>query len=205
MRLERQLASIPVKQRLIDGRMADFSRLSDARYRYQTEMRGRRPEQVKTFIENAARRHAGQSFSSLGHAPGLVMLSPTVEVFFGLDSLSRARRPRAPVDLSLEAPPGDADPEAGKDEIRRRNLNTLTPQRAARFIEKHLPRKARASPPSACASCWRMTCSICWRCWRLIAARPAARRGPCAGGCIRCGPISGPSRSGFRATWKPVG
>jgi len=141
LRLERQLASIPVKQRLIDGRMADFSRLSDARYRYQTEMRGRRPEQVKTFIENAARRHAGQSFSSLGHAPGLVMLSPTVEVFFGLDSLSRARRPRAPVDLSLEAPPGDADPEAGKDEIRRRNLNTLTPQRAARFIEKHLPEK----------------------------------------------------------------
>src|SRR5882672_1117358 len=47
VRLERHLAAIPVKQRLIDGRMSDFARLSDARYRYQTEIRGRRPEQVK--------------------------------------------------------------------------------------------------------------------------------------------------------------
>jgi len=32
VRLERQLAGIPTKQRLIDGRMAEFSRLSAARY-----------------------------------------------------------------------------------------------------------------------------------------------------------------------------
>jgi hypothetical protein len=141
VRLEKQLAAIPVKQRLIDGRMADFSRLSDARYRYQTEMRGRRPEQVKSFLDEAARLHAGQSFSSLAHEPGMLLLSPTVEVFFGLDSLSRPRRARVPVDLSIEAPPAEPDAEAAKDEIRRRNLNTLTPQRAARFIAKHLPEK----------------------------------------------------------------
>lgn len=141
VRLEKQLASIPVKQRLIDGRMADFSRLSDARHRYQTEMRGRRPQLVKSFLDQAARLHAGQSFSSLANEPGLQLLSPAVEVFFGLDSLSRPRRQRTPVDLSIEAPPAEGDAEAAKDEIRRRNLNTLTPQRAARFVEKHLPAK----------------------------------------------------------------
>jgi hypothetical protein len=141
VRLEKQLAAIPVKQRLIDGRMADFSRLSAARYRYQTEMRGRQSEQVKAFLDQAARLHAGQSFSRLADEPGMRLLSPVVEVFFGLDSLSRPRRQRAPVDLSIEAPPAEPDAEAAKDEIRRRNLNTLTPQRAARFIEKHLPAK----------------------------------------------------------------
>jgi hypothetical protein len=139
--LERQLAAIPVKQRLIDGRMSDFARLSDARYRYQTEMRGRRPEQVKAYLDAAALLHAGKSFGDLASEPGMTLLSPTVEVFFGSDSLSRARRLRAMVDLTLEAPPIGADSEAANDEIRRRNLNVLNPQRAARFIEKHLPAK----------------------------------------------------------------
>ena len=138
--LERQLAAIPVKQRLIDGRMSDFARLSAARYRYQTEMRGRRPEQVKAYLDEAARIHAGKSFADLAGEPGMTAL-PAVEVFFGSDSLSRARRQRAAVDLTLEAPPENADAEAAKDEIRRRNLNILTPQRAARFIERHLPAK----------------------------------------------------------------
>ncbi len=141
VRLERQLAAIPVKQRLIDARIADFSRLSEARYRYQTEMRGHRPEQVKAYLAEAASRHAGQSFSELAHQPGLPLLSPAVEVFFGLDSLARPRRPRAAVDLAVDAPPAEPDAEAAKDEIRRRNLNTLTPQRAARFVAKHLPAK----------------------------------------------------------------
>jgi hypothetical protein len=141
VRLERQLASIPVKQRLIDGRMSDFARLSDARYRYQTEMRGRRPEQVKAYLDEAARLHVDRSFGDLASEPGMTLLSPTVEVFFGSDSLSRARRQRATVDLTLEAPPTGADSEAANDEIRRRNLNVLNPQRAARFIEKHLAAK----------------------------------------------------------------
>jgi hypothetical protein len=141
VRLDRQLASIPVKQRLIDGRMAEFSRLSAARYSYQTEMRGARPEQVKAYLDEAARAHAGRSFSDLAGEPGMTLLSPVVEVFFGADSLSRPRRPRPAVDLSFEQRDSANDPDAAREEIRRRNLSVLTPQRAVRFIEKHLPAK----------------------------------------------------------------
>lgn len=139
IRLEKQLASIPVKQRLIDGRMADFSLLSAARYRYQTEMRGRRPEQVKAYMDKASIDHRGQSFADLADEPGMELLSPYAEVYYGADSLATARRARSQVDLSFNAAPSEPDATAGKDEIRRRNLNVLTPQRAARFIEKHLP------------------------------------------------------------------
>lgn len=141
VRLERQLAAIPVKQRLIDGRMAEFSGLSAARYTYQTEMRGRRPEQVKTYLDEAARLHSGRSFADLSTEPGMNLMSPMTEVFFGADSLSRPRRLRLPVNLGFEKPSASTDPDAAKDEIRRRNLNVLTPQRAARFIERHLPAK----------------------------------------------------------------
>lgn len=138
IRLERHIAAIPVKQRLIDGRMADFSRLSAARYRYQTEMRGRRPEQVKAYLDAAAAMYAGTSFASLAREEGMPLLSPTVETYFGTDSLSRPRRPRPPVDLTLEVSTLDGDSEAAADEIRRRNLSLLTPQRAARFVETNL-------------------------------------------------------------------
>ena len=140
-KLERQLAGIPVKQRLIDGRMADFSRLSAARYRYQTEMRGRRPEQVKAYLDAASSACAGKSFSELANEPGMPLLSPEVEVVFGRDALSRPRTQRLPVDLSVSEAANNSDPEAAKDEIRRRNLNVLTPQRAAKFVERHLPVK----------------------------------------------------------------
>jgi len=141
IRLDRHLASIPNKQRLIDGRMADFSRLSASRYRYQTELRGRRPEQVKSYLDAAAALHAGKSFAELAHEPGMPLLSPGVEVIFGRDSLSRPRNVRPPVDLSLAELRNESNPEAAKDEIRRRNLNVLTPQRAAKFVEQHLPEK----------------------------------------------------------------
>jgi hypothetical protein len=141
VRLERQLAQIPVKQRIIDGRMAEFSRLSAARYTYQTEMRGRRPEQVKVYLDAAGRCYSGRSFADLAGESGMNLLSPGVEVYFGTDSLSRPRRQRPAVDLSFAQTESEPDPEAAKDEIRRRNLNVLTPQRAVRFIEQHLPAK----------------------------------------------------------------
>jgi len=141
VRLERYLAAIPLKQRLIDGRMADFSRLSAARYHYQTEMRGRRPEQVKTYMDGAAQAYTGGTFAALSHEPGMPLLSPVVEVFFGADSLSRPRRQRLPVDLTLEMSSLEGASETATDEIRRRNLNVLTPQRAARFVERHMPAK----------------------------------------------------------------
>jgi len=121
--------------------MSDFARLSDARYRYQTEMRGRKPEQVKAYMDRAAQLHAEKSFADLAAEPGMVLLSPTVEVFYGPDSLARTRRQRAAIDLALLAPPDNGDAEAAKDEIRKRNLNILNPQKAARFVEKHLPAK----------------------------------------------------------------
>jgi hypothetical protein len=141
VRLDRQLAAIPVKQRLIDGRMGEFSQLSAARYTYQTEMRGRQPGQVKAYLDEASRIHSSQSFADLACESGMSLLSPVAEVFFGTDSLSRPRRQRPPVNLNFEKLSSESDPDAAKDEIRRRNLNVLTPQRAARFIERHLPAK----------------------------------------------------------------
>jgi hypothetical protein len=140
-KLCRLLAAIPAKQRIIDGRMSDFARLSAARYRYQTEMRGRRPDQVKAYLDEAARLHAGNSFASLADEPGMELSAAGVEVFFGADSLSRPRRQRLPVDLDLAPPPENADADAAKEEIRRRNLDILTPQRAARFVERCLSAK----------------------------------------------------------------
>ncbi len=141
LKLERQLAAIPVKQRLIDGRMADFAKLSDARHRYQTEMRGRRPEQVKAYLDDASRLHAGKSFASLASEPGMTLLSPKVDIFFGTDCLAPARRRRQGINLDLAAPPEASDSDTANQEIRRHNLNILTPQRAVRFVEKHLPAK----------------------------------------------------------------
>src|SRR5205823_4309622 len=69
-RLERSIAGISSKQSIIDARIAEFSRLSAARYRYQTEMRGRRPELVKRYLEAADEEHASQSFADLVNLPG---------------------------------------------------------------------------------------------------------------------------------------
>lgn len=45
------------------------------------------------------------------------------------------------MDLSVSEAADNSDPEAATDEIRLRNLNVLTPQRAAKFVERHLPAK----------------------------------------------------------------
>lgn len=138
--LERGLAAIPNKQRLIDGRMADFSRLSSQRHHYQTQIRGRRPEQVKGYLAAADRAHAGQSFADLARLPGMELLSPEVEFLFGHDALARPRRAKVPVALGVTAPPAADDIFAAQDLIRRVNLNVVTPQRAGRFIAAHLPK-----------------------------------------------------------------
>ena len=139
--LERGLAAIPTKQRIIDGRMADFSRLSAQRYRYQTEIRGRRPEQVKAHMQEADTRYAGQSFANLANESGLPLLSAEVALRFGSDALYRPRRVRPPVDLSVIAAPEGPDALDAQELIRQRNLDAITPQRAGRFIEEHLPTK----------------------------------------------------------------
>ena len=138
-RLERALAGLSVEQRIIDARIADFSRLSAARYRYQTEMRGRRPELVKAYLKAADEKHSGQSFADLANEPGMALLCPLVEFYFGQDALSRPRRARPPVDLQLGKPVAAGDSLDALERIRRQNLYVVTPQRAGRFIERHLP------------------------------------------------------------------
>lgn len=141
LRLGRELAAIPSKQQIIDGRMADFSRLSAQRYRYQTEMRGRRPEQVKAYLDGAAALHEGRRFSDLERESGMPLLCPHVGVYFGAISFASARRARAPVSLVLEPVADIGDTLTAQDIIRRHNLYVVTPQRAARFVTQRLPEK----------------------------------------------------------------
>jgi len=139
-RLDRELGGLPSKQRIVDGRVADFSRLSAQRYRYQTEIRGRRPEQVKEYLQAAAEKYAGLSFADLAKEPGMRLLSPEVEVYFGRASLyRRARNTKLPVDLTMTDAPRLGDPFDVQELIRRRNRTAITPQRAARLIEARLP------------------------------------------------------------------
>ena len=42
------------------------------------------------------------------------------------------------MNLDLQTPPAAGDSATANEEIRRRNLDVLTPQRAVRFIEKHV-------------------------------------------------------------------
>lgn len=139
-RLERLLSTIPSKQRLIDGRMADFSRLSAQRYRYQTELRGRRPEQVKEYLDKANTQYTGKRFADLGREPGMALLVPSVALHFGTDALASVRRARPPVSLAVETRSTDSEEDAldAQDAIRRANLYVIAPQRAARFLDYHL-------------------------------------------------------------------
>lgn len=139
--LERRVIGIPAKQRSVDGRIADFSKLSAQRYKYQTEIRGRRPEQVKEYMKAVNETEANRSFTTLAAMPGMPFLSPEVEIYFGMASLALPRKVRPPVDLSLEVAPVIGDSAEAQEIIRRRNLYALTPLRAGRFIESHLQEK----------------------------------------------------------------
>lgn len=138
--LERAVAAIPSKQRIIDGRMADFSRLSAQRYRYQTEMRGRRPEQVKAYMDGAARAHAGRRFADLEREEGLPLLCVHVAVRFGVGSLAPGRKARMSVRLDLDKPTegGEESSLEAQEAIRRHNLHRIAPQRALRFLENRV-------------------------------------------------------------------
>ncbi len=137
-RLERALASIRAKAEIIDARVASFNRLSAQRYRYQTEMRGKRPEQVKAFMQAANAQFAGQRFSDIEDQAEFALLCPEVELYFGAESLARARRSRTAVDLNIcEAAPGDSFD--AQEIIRQRSLYAVTPNRAARLVERLLP------------------------------------------------------------------
>lgn len=143
--LEHRLAAIRLVADAIDARMASFNQLSQQRYRYQTELRGRRPEIVKAYCDAINATHEGTRLAALREtAPDFTPLVPEVRFFFGIESLARTRRAKAPADLTFG---GDS---AGRGEsaedtlaaLRERQRLALTPQRAARLVARLLPEKS---------------------------------------------------------------
>ncbi len=142
-RLERSLGGIRAKAELIDARIASFNKLSAQRYRYQTEMRGRRPELVKAYLAAANAEFAGRRFADTSVAAEFQLLCPEAEIYFGTESLARARHARPNVNLLLGEPPPEGDALDGQTLIRQHCLYAITPNRAARFIERFLPERGQ--------------------------------------------------------------
>lgn len=138
VRLEKDLSGLKRRADAIDLRMAAFNRLSQQRYRYQTELRGRKPELVKAYCQAVNQAHAGARFSDLvGTPPDFPALCLDVKFYYGTDSLHKPRRTKAPVDLSFA--PGQADKQNEEDVLatwKERQRLALTPQRAARLVSK---------------------------------------------------------------------
>jgi len=140
--LEHRLAAIRLVADAIDARMASFNQLSQQRYRYQTELRGRRPEIVKAYCDAINAAHDGGRLSALRETPpDFSPLIPEVKCFFGTDSLARVRRHKSPADLTFgrETPDPDESAEETLAAMRERQRLALTPQRAARLVAKLLP------------------------------------------------------------------
>lgn len=146
-RLERDLAGLKRRADAIDLRMAAFNRLSQQRYRYQTELRGRRPELIKAYCDAVNASHAGARFSEL-HAK-VADFSPLcleTRFFFGTESLYKPRRTKTPVDLTFGI--SSAQKQTEDDVLaawKERQRLALTPQRAARLVAKLLPAKGDAA------------------------------------------------------------
>ena len=142
--LETRLSSIRLVADAIDARMAGFNQLSQQRYRYQTELRGRRPEIIKAYCEALNHEHAGSRLSQLKDVePDFTPLVPEVRFYYGSSSLARTRRMKTPADLSFG---GIRDREGDEQDalaaLRERQRLALTPQRAARLITRMLPERA---------------------------------------------------------------
>ena len=144
--LEHRLSAIRLVADAIDARMASFNQLSQQRYRYQTELRGRRPEIVKAYCDAINAAHEGTRLAALRDAePDFTPLVPEMKCFFGIESLARTRRAKAPADLSFG---GDAEDRAEAEDdtlaaLRERQRLALTPQRAARLVARLLPEKSK--------------------------------------------------------------
>jgi hypothetical protein len=149
--LERSLGGLGDIARAIDERMAAFNRLSQQRYRYQTEVRGRRPELVKAYCEAINAAHNGAHFRDLSNMPAdFKPLCPEVKLFFGTGALWKGRNRRPPVDLKFNA--GRATPEdeaSALEAMRQRQRLALTPMRAARLVSKMLPGKKASAGTDA--------------------------------------------------------
>ncbi|MCB1226210.1 MAG: hypothetical protein KDK99_10400 [Verrucomicrobiales bacterium] len=147
VQLERDLAGLKRRAEAIDLRMAAFNRLSQQRYRYQTELRGRRPELVKAYCEALNEDLGGRRFAELrGDEPDFTPRCPEVRFFFGTASLYRPRRVKTAVDLSFttggEARQSEEDVLAAWKE---RQRLALTPARAARLVARLLEKKGESA------------------------------------------------------------
>jgi hypothetical protein len=136
--LERRLASIRLVADAIDARMAGFNRLSQQRYAYQTELRGRRPEIVKAYCDAVNGQHAGAKLSSLRDAEAdFQPFVPEMKCFFGIESLARKRGVRGEADLSFtQTERNEQDEDDTVAAFQERQRLALTPQRAARLVAR---------------------------------------------------------------------
>ncbi len=146
-RLERDLGGLKRRAEAIDLRMAAFNRLSQQRYRYQTELRGRRPELVKAYCDAINAAYAGRRFSDFsGGEPDFTPRCVETRFYFGTESLYRPRRSKMPVDLTFGQSGTNRQSE---DDVlaawKERQRLALTPQRAARLVAKLLPSKGAST------------------------------------------------------------
>ena len=146
-RLEHDLGGLKRRAEAIDLRMAAFNRLSQQRYRYQTELRGRRPEIVKAYCDAINAAQAGGRFSEFsGLSADFAPRCVETRFFFGTESLYKPRRTKSPVDLRFGETGASKQSE---DDVlaawKERQRLALTPQRAARLVAKLLPAKGRTT------------------------------------------------------------
>jgi transposase len=136
--LERRLAAIRLVADAIDARMASFNQLSQQRYRYQTELRGRRPEIVKAYCDALNAAHAGTKMSAMrDETPDFAPLVPEMRCYYGVGSLARTRRVKMQADLTFGQKEHRAqDEEDTLASLRERQRLALTPQRAARLVAR---------------------------------------------------------------------
>lgn len=141
LKLERALGGLRQRAEAIDARMAAFNKLSQQRYRYQTELRGRRPELVKSVCDALNHKHAGQRFRDLANREAVFTpRCPEVKFFYGAEALWKKRRPRAATDLSFGGGRASAaDEESVLASWQEKQRLALTPQRAARLLERLVP------------------------------------------------------------------
>lgn len=137
-RLERQLSGLRSRAEAIDARVASFNRLSVQRYRYQSELRGRRPDMIKNYCDAINAMHRGAKFNDLRVEPDFTLATPEVDFFYGIASLARPRRARLPVALELGESLSAEDEAADLERLRQRQKFALTPHRAARLVARLL-------------------------------------------------------------------
>lgn len=141
LRLERALGGLRLRAEAIDARMAAFNKLSQQRYRYQTELRGRRPELVKAVCDRLNAAHAGSRFSDLASQEPLFQpRCPETRFYYGADSLWKKRKARTATDLTFGGGRASGeDTAAALAAWKEKQRLALTPQRAARLLQQIIP------------------------------------------------------------------